>query len=245
MPKKEPTNATTPPAASTPGLAEINRFWTDAGQGDQAAVVAYLKKHQPNLMEGSYPMALMMSSCGGHADIVTLLLDSGALVDTQHGKNNWTALMWAAHSSQPAIASLLLDRGARVDLKDKSGCTALMMAATMGRTDIIRMLVDKGGSVNDTSGWTSALINAATNGHTDTVSFLLENGADPEMKTITGYTALSSAEMGKHTETIQFLQHLLQQKKDHLAAVTLAEKQIRALKLLKKPLPSAPGKGRK
>lgn len=59
----------------------------------------------------------------GHQDVVSALIDAGALVDRQD-RNQWSALMWAMTNRHKTIAKLLLDNGASPDIKSSSGGTA-------------------------------------------------------------------------------------------------------------------------
>lgn len=68
--------------------------------------------------------ALVYASCFGHQEVVSALLDAGALVDKQD-RNQWSALMWAMTNRHKAIAKILLDHGADPDIKSSSGGTAL------------------------------------------------------------------------------------------------------------------------
>lgn len=75
--------------------------------------------------EGTVP--LIYASCFGHQDVVSALLDAGALVD-QQDRNQWSALMWAMTNRHKTIAKILLDHGASPDIKSSSGGTAFDFA---------------------------------------------------------------------------------------------------------------------
>ncbi len=70
--------------------------------------------------EGSGPVVL--ASCAGHIDAVTVLVLNGAEVD-ERDACGWTPLMWAINSSNLPLASFLLSRGADVDAKSTKGTT--------------------------------------------------------------------------------------------------------------------------
>ncbi len=63
----------------------------------------------------------------GDADTVRDVLKEGVDIDLQH-KNGWTALHFAAQSSDKTIAQLLLDAGADVTRRDRHGNIALSTA---------------------------------------------------------------------------------------------------------------------
>ncbi|SPO20021.1 uncharacterized protein UTRI_00413_B [Ustilago trichophora] len=70
--------------------------------------------------EGSGPVVL--ATCAGHIDAVTMLILNGAEID-ERDACGWTPLMWAINSSNLPLASFLLSRGADVDAKSTKGTT--------------------------------------------------------------------------------------------------------------------------
>ncbi|SNX81673.1 uncharacterized protein MEPE_00378 [Melanopsichium pennsylvanicum] len=70
--------------------------------------------------EGSGPVVL--ATCAGHIDAVTMLILNGAEVD-ERDACDWTPLMWAINSSNLPLASFLLSRGADVNAKSTKGTT--------------------------------------------------------------------------------------------------------------------------
>lgn len=72
---------------------------------------------------------------GGNAvnegEVVQLLLDNGANVDTE-GRHECTALVWAAHNKDLDLARFLLDRGASVDVFGEHKRSPLMFAFSEG-----------------------------------------------------------------------------------------------------------------
>ncbi len=75
----------------------------------------------------------------GHKDIVKMLLNKGANVNTQDG-NGYTALIWAAAVGSKDIVEMLINAGVDVNAKDNNGKTALMYAADYGDKEIIELL---------------------------------------------------------------------------------------------------------
>src|SRR5678815_5813161 len=95
-----------------------------AKQGAVASVKSLLA-NDPGLLkvrdtDGSTP--LHCATWKGHAEVVALLLKSGADVNAVNENEHWgtTPLHAAAHANQAAIAKLLLDYGANVKAKDLS-----------------------------------------------------------------------------------------------------------------------------
>ena len=71
--------------------------------------------------------ALMIAAGQGSTEIVKLLLDSGAPVDTT-SRAGWTALHYAATSGNDHTVRILCERGASVDCRDFEGRTPLSVA---------------------------------------------------------------------------------------------------------------------
>ncbi|KAJ5550968.1 hypothetical protein N7461_005666 [Penicillium sp. DV-2018c] len=90
----------------------------------QGQARTYVDVNMPD-EEGTVP--LIYASCFGHLDVVSALIDAGAVVDRQD-RNQWSALMWAMTNRHKAIAKTLLDHGASPDIKSSSGGTAFDFA---------------------------------------------------------------------------------------------------------------------
>src|SRR6266853_1555112 len=74
------------------------------------------------------------------------------------------------------------------------GMTALLYAAREGHLRAVSALVEAGADVNEVSGDKfSPLVMAIINGHLDLAKYLLDRGANPNLATETGITALYSA----------------------------------------------------
>lgn len=123
---------------------------------------------------------LMAALDGGHADVVDLLLKSGADVN-------------------PKVI-------ARIDVKGLGGATALYIATRKEDLASIRKLLKSGADVNRRSGngWTP-LKSAAQQGNVDIVKALLNAGADPNIADNTNYTPLMNAVSGEHVDIVKLL----------------------------------------
>lgn len=117
-----------------------------ASNGDTARVErlvngkakAYVDVNMPD-EEGTAP--LIYASCFGHGDVVSKLLEAGAVVDKQD-RNRWTPLMWAMTNRHKGIAKTLLDHGASMDIKSSSGGT--LSDFVQPNTDFSRYLSENG-----------------------------------------------------------------------------------------------------
>ena len=136
---------------------------------------------------------LITAAENGHTEIVKLLLDNGAEVDSRD-KYGRSALMRAAWYSHDAVVEILLDRGALVNATEKWGHTALMMAAKGGHITTARTLLDHGADLNAKDSWgITALMYATTNNRVEATRFLLEKGANVNAESRTQQTALIAA----------------------------------------------------
>ncbi|KIW48394.1 uncharacterized protein PV06_00983 [Exophiala oligosperma] len=114
----------------------------------------------------------------GNVDIVTALLQAGALVAAQDN-SGMTALHLAARRGHLSLVRLLVLAGGLVDIQDRDGLCPLDYAATGGYTEVVRYLLENGGNMwhKGHEAWTP-LHRAARGGHTDTVSFFLQHHGD-------------------------------------------------------------------
>jgi ankyrin repeat protein/HEAT repeat protein len=138
---------------------------------------------------------LMEAAFRGYADLVTLLAQNGAGIETADGLG-MTALSYAVLSANGTEAARrLLGLGARQQaaVVDSQGARSGMLAACarLGKPDVARLLVDFGADVN-ARGYDalSPLMHAALGGHADVASLLLEKGARIDDRTKAGETAL-------------------------------------------------------
>ena len=75
--------------------------------------------------DGSTP--LHCATWKGQQEVVSLLLEAGAEVNSHNSNDHWgtTPLHAAAHANQAAIAQILIDHGADVNARDMTGQTPL------------------------------------------------------------------------------------------------------------------------
>ncbi len=82
---------------------------------------------------------LHYASTGGHLNIMRVLLEHHAYIDTE-SPNGTTPLMMAAHYGTPAAVKLLLKEGADPMLKNQLGLTALDFAHRANRMDAAELI---------------------------------------------------------------------------------------------------------
>ncbi|KAL7801825.1 hypothetical protein V8C43DRAFT_324724 [Trichoderma afarasin] len=150
---------------------------------------------------------LYHASANGYKQIVQMMLDAGADVDTQ-GESFGTPLQVAAYHGHGEIVQMLLDNGASMSLHASRTNTALCEASGRGHGEIVKMLLDSGADVNMRGkvGGTPLRV-ASENGHREIVQILLDNGADVDMQGewLYGGTALQAAANCGHEEIVQIL----------------------------------------
>ena len=79
--------------------------------------------------------SLHAASAGGHADIMKMLLDSGADINLTD-EQNMTPLHYAVISGGKEAVSLLLENGADTSIKTKEGKTALDIAKELAEKEL-------------------------------------------------------------------------------------------------------------
>ena len=138
-------------------------------------------------------------------DAVRTLLAEGHEVDAPQA-DGATALAWAAHRDDAAMADLLLQAGADPNAANDLGVTPLMLAGENGSAPMAERLLRAGADPNlaRPAGGT-ALMMAARSGSTAVVRRLIAAGADVDAATGGGQTALMWAAAGGHAGVVTVL----------------------------------------
>jgi hypothetical protein len=128
-----------------------------------------------------------------------------------------TPLMWTCYSNMRSkenlknveksridILKFLLEKGADMNLKDSDGWTALTWCSWSGMDTMIQMMTETGKAdinIPDKKGQTALMI-ASIRGNDEVVRILLEKGADRDLKSNEGKTALDIASeyMNKYSD---------------------------------------------
>ena len=140
---------------------------------------------------------LLWAARNGHIDMLKLLLDKGADVETA-GYNGMRALHHVCNSSKEGLVALLLEHDANANAADESGATPLHWAAARGVLNIVVRLSDKGADPNvATKTGVRPIHKACMYGQAQIVKKLVEGGADLDAADESGNTALHyAARMG-------------------------------------------------
>jgi ankyrin repeat protein len=178
--------------------------------GMEAVRLLLAKGAEVNAADNSGATALMEATTANQEQIVRVLLERGADVNTKHTGVPGVAsllgspLSTAALNGNAGLVRLFLSRGARVDAISpannvvKNGpiafgnVTALHMAAAGGSLEAARILLDAGATVNarDIRGITPLTFAVATDRPQPAlIRLLVERGADPTLRSHAGESA--------------------------------------------------------
>ena len=142
---------------------------------------------------------LFDASVHGKAARVSQLLKLGIdlnFVMTKEGcaKGGFPLLAAAQEGQVEVVRLLLAAEGVEVNQARTDGCFPLYVACQQNHVEVVRLLLAAHAQVNQVlnGGW-SACHNAAGKGHAQVLEMLLEAGADVELKTCKGRTALDLA----------------------------------------------------
>lgn len=112
-----------------------------ASLAGRTKVVEYLISKEAELNQPGWT-ALLYAATGGNTEIVKLLLDNSAYIDSA-APNGTTPLMMATRGGFIDTVRLLLDEGADPTLKNENGDTALVWAERGKQTNIADLLRTK------------------------------------------------------------------------------------------------------
>ena len=123
-----------------------------------------------------YGTALTIAVCFYDAEVVSLLLDRGADIQT--------SLVEAAYRGEGTVVPLLLDRGANINAVSGEYGTALAAAASQGKQEIVSLLLGRGAGINTVGGGYGTALAAALNLNQTNASLLLDRGADIQISLV-------------------------------------------------------------
>ncbi len=209
-------------------------------------VVRYMLDHKvdPNARDLFGNAGLIAAASAGQTDIVDMLLSAGANPKAQTNDGH-TALIGAVEKGDLRIVQALLKAGADVNAKNSKGETALFPAVQTGNLRLVDTLLLAGAETNITnarpmtsndSGYTP-LMYATRHGlivtegpWVEIVRALLAKGADSNLRSHHGATALSIAERNGYADIIDALRGAGARKETVYTSLTVDDALIKASK---------------
>jgi len=188
-----------------------NKTWATAlmiasEKGNSAIVQRLIEaKANINLMDEKGTTALMRAAyrgSSGHLETMNMLIRAGARLDNKD-RDGSTALINAVVGRNSSGLEILLKAQAEINIRDKAGNTPLINAIKDGfNEEIVRLLLQYGAELNARNDHgASAIIIAAEYCNSHHVSTLAAAGANPNLKTNTGRTALMSLVAKNHSSS--------------------------------------------
>uniref|UniRef100_A0A452GPY0 K Homology domain-containing protein n=1 Tax=Gopherus agassizii TaxID=38772 RepID=A0A452GPY0_9SAUR len=124
---------------------------------------------------------LSLAASGGYVNIIKILLNAGAEINSRTGsKLGISPLMLAAMNGHVPAVKLLLDMGSDINAQiETNRNTALTLACFQGRAEVVSLLLDRKANVEHRAktGLTP-LMEAASGGYAEVGRVLLDKGAD-------------------------------------------------------------------
>ncbi|KAL9076029.1 MAG: hypothetical protein Q9157_003808 [Trypethelium eluteriae] len=142
-------------------------------------------------------------SASERAEMITLLTQSGALVDSKDGHGE-TALHSAVRNGNDLLVKCLVENGADVNCSTHRGWTPLCLAVDNRNEDLVELLLSRGAEVNCEASSDYTLFIAAQD-DSSILRLLLEKGADPDTCTNAGLTPLMSAARNSCVHAVRML----------------------------------------
>lgn len=209
-------------------------------------VVRYMLDHNvdPSAQDLFGNSGLIAAAGAGQADIVDMLLSAKANVNAQTQAGH-TALMGAVEKGDMRIVQALLKAGANVNAKNNKNESALFPAVQTGNLRLVEALLLAGAETNiansrpmtsNDSGYTPLMYAArhglvATDGPwVEIVRVLLAKGADANLRSHHGATALSIAERNGYADIIDALRSAGARKETVYTSLTIDDALIKASK---------------
>lgn len=158
-----------------------------------------------NTQENSGATPLSYAPFRGFSELIDVLLDYGAIVQTDTPL--WNEVFHRACSiGHKRLAELMIEKDLDIHQRNEDGRLPLHSAAEGGSVEMIELLIEKGNPVNsrDYCG-ASPLHLAAASGHLEVVNKLIESGADLNAGNSMGATPFNLASENNQQEVMASL----------------------------------------
>lgn len=129
--------------------------------------------------EDGYP-ALMIAAEGRNIDMMKMLLENGARVDSRSEERNETTLMRRAEVGDTDSVQLMIENGGDINAQDRGGETALMKATRGRKTRMVRLLIDAGADIEKSDYTGRTAMDYAIAARATAVRKLLEEAASTQ-----------------------------------------------------------------
>ena len=120
-------------------------------------------------------------------------------------RHDWTLVLWAAHAGQIEVIELLANNGADLSKANSSYSSPLSIATRNGDLNTVQKLLDYGANVNPEPQDGPALPISVKYEYDDIFYLLIERGADVNLASIDGQTALMLATYMHRAEIVRCL----------------------------------------
>ncbi|CAO3685599.1 unnamed protein product [Umbelopsis ramanniana] len=203
--------------------------WFDAASSGDISNIENLLLHGAdiNWNDDQKRTALHICAGYGHKELVSMLLNLGALADSKDKNSSTevvqlllnhstaidsqdidsaTPLHIASINGHAEVVQILINRGAAIDSKNKYLATPLHLAAWKGHEEVVQLLLQHGAAIDSQNEDAhTPLHRASAVGHTDVVRLLIDNSAVIDSNNKYLITPLNLASMNGHTEVVQLL----------------------------------------
>ena len=204
------------PPPDNPLLEAVKK---DDAQAVRAALKTAGGKYEINRSGVTGDLPLVRAARNGNMEIVSLLVEHGAIIDIGKERGERTPLIEAAGQGHVDVVKFLIEKGADVNARG-NGLTPLLAACAWGnlpsgppgdKTKTIRILLEKGADVNvQDESWLKTgrtpLMYAVLQGDAALVQALLAKGARKDLKNKDGDTALALAQKAR----LEYISQLLE-----------------------------------
>ena len=164
--------------AASNGHASVVKLIFDFCKSPEGKDLNESVSHDGKIDQRVLNQTLYNAAAKGHSALVQVLLDEGAEIDANGGKNG-TALQIASIEGRPDVVRLLVQKGASQSITSKRYGSPLCAAAEKGHQGTARILLEAGADLNDGGGWyAQPLVSAIVGQNINLVRLLMDAGAD-------------------------------------------------------------------